>query len=397
MTETRPRILFLPRWYPHRHDPMPGLFVKRQAEAVSQFCDVAVLYVHEEPDCPNKYEVDFAEEEQVVVVRVYYRISADKFPVAGGFLKTYRFFKAYWLGFKVLNTFQPDLLHVHVLTRVGFIAFLHKIVKKTPYLISEHWSRYFLENNTYKGFLRKKLTRYIVKSAKALIPVSEKLKDAMQSNGLKNSKYFVVPNSIDINRFIIAGKLIPGDKRQIIHVSCFEDKSKNIIGFLHVIKNLSQKRSDFEVLLVGEGPDLARCMQAAEELGLNDSLVKCVGQKDAPELAGLMAHADFLVLSSNYETFGTVVSESLACGTPVVATNVGIVSEVINASNGIIVPPGDPIALENAIYNMLTTCSAYDRALIRETVRTKYSNETVGKQLCEIYHSILGFDNKQPC
>ena len=390
MTGTRPKILFLPKWYPNRYDPMPGLFVKNQAEAVSRFCDVAVLYVHEDVDCPNTYEVDFAEEEKLIVVRVYYRISSTNFPVAGNFLKIFRFFKAYWLGFNVLNTYHPDLLHVHVLTRTGLVALLYQIVKKTPYLISEHWSRYFVENNTYKGFLRKRLTKYIVKRAKVVIPVLLKLKEAMLENGLKNPQYVIVPNSVDMDRFIITGNRNSGNKKQMIHVSCFEDKSKNITGFLHVIKELSQKRSDFEVLLIGEGPDFSGCRQAAVELGLDGSIVKFLGQKNTLELASLMANADFLVLSSNYETFGTVIIESLACGTPVVATNVGVVSEVINESNGIIVPIGDSRALEKAISDMLSKCSSYNRAMIREAVRNKYSNESIGKQLYEIYCNILG-------
>ena len=397
MSEQRPKILFLPRWYPHRYDDMPGLFVKRQAEAVSRFCDVAVLYVHEDENCPNFYEVDFAEEEGITVVRVYYRISPKNFPFLRGFQKIVRFFKAYRLGFHVLNTFHPDLLHVHVMTRVGVVAFLYSLFKKTPYIISEHWSRYFAENDAYRGFLRKKLTKYIVQKAKAVITVSLKLQEAMLNNGLRSSNNVIIPNSVDMNRFVITGYRNPGKKKQMIHVSCFEDKSKNIIGFLHVIKNLSLKRSDFEVHLIGIGPDFAKCKEAACELGLEDSMVKFLGQKDIRELAPLMAKADFLVLSSNYETFGTVVIESLACGTPVVVTNVGVVPEVINEFNGIVVPTGDSLALEEAIADMLTKCSFYDRDKIRETVLTKYSKETIGKQLYEIYCEILGLEKTYLC
>jgi glycosyltransferase involved in cell wall biosynthesis len=389
MTETRLKILFLPRWYPNRYDPMPGLFVKRQAEAVSLFCDVAVLYVHKDANCPNKYEVDFAEEEQLIVVRVYYKVASRKIPVVGSLLQLFRFFKAYRLGFEILNTFQPDLIHVHVLTRVGFIALLKKIVNKIPFVVSEHWSRYFVENGTYKGFWRKQITRCIVRNSLAVIAVSGKLKEAMLNYRLKNQKYFIVPNVVDMDRFTLAEKEHSGSKKQIIHVSCFEDKSKNITGFLRVIKNVSQKRSDFEVKLVGDGPDFTTCTEVAKELGLEHSMVTFTGQKSVTDLAELMANADFLVLSSNYETFGTVVIESLACGTPVVATNVGIVPEVINESNGIIVPPGNIAALEEAIISMLTKSDSFDQATIRKAVSKEYNHETIGMKLFEIYSEIL--------
>jgi len=389
MTETRPKILFLPKWYPHRQDPMPGLFVKNQAEAVYRFCDVAVLYVHGDRDCPNAYEVDFTEENNVIVVRVYYKVPSLKIPLAGSFLKLFRFLKAYRLGFHLLTNFEPDILHVHVLTRTGLIALIYRIFKRTPYIVSEHWSRYFPENNTYKGFLRKLLTRIIVRHSSALIPVSEKLKQAMIANGLNNRQVFIIPNSVDMDRFVIPGNRNPRDKKKIIHVSCFEDKSKNITGFLHAVKFVLEKRYDFEVSIIGEGPDFEYCRNAARDMGFNEDVVKFPGQKDAVELAAIMGDADFLVLSSNYETFGTVVIESLACGTPVVATAVGVVPEIINEANGIITSPGDMQALGEAIMVMLDKCSTYDRKQIRETVWNKFSKEMVGLQLYEIYSKIL--------
>ncbi len=52
---------------------MPGLFIQRQVEAVSAHCDVSVLYVHEDSQCINNYEIDIAEENKIQVVRIYYR------------------------------------------------------------------------------------------------------------------------------------------------------------------------------------------------------------------------------------------------------------------------------------------------------------------------------------
>jgi glycosyltransferase involved in cell wall biosynthesis len=96
-----------------------------------------------------------------------------------------------------------------------------------------------------------------------------------------------------------------------------------------------------------------------------------------------------MVLSSNYETFGTVVIECLSCGIPVVATNVGIVPEVINETNGIIIPAGDEKTLEDAISRMLDQCNSYDPQAIRNTVLTKFNNETIAKQLLEIYQQSI--------
>jgi glycosyltransferase involved in cell wall biosynthesis len=391
MTETRPKILFLPKWYPDRFDPMPGIFVKLLAEAVSVFCDVAVLYVHEDAHCPNRFELEIAEENNLKVIRVYFRSGKSNVPLLSGIVRIFRFFKAYWLGLRILSSFPEDLVHVHVLTRAGFIAYLIRKKWDKPYLISEHWSRYFKENNTYKGFLRKLITRLVVKHAKAVVSVSDQLKQALLEQKLENSNHLIVPNPVSPLFFENTVSMGSRSKKRIIHVSCFDDLSKNITGFLEIVKAVSQKRSDFEVLLVGDGPDFQKCRKVALELQLLDShVVSFCGLKENQELAVIMTDADFLVLSSNYETFGSVVIESLACGTPVVATSVGVVPAVINESNGLVVPPGDPARLEQAILEMLDKSTSYDRKEIREKVRERYSLDTIGREMFDIYKKILG-------
>jgi glycosyltransferase involved in cell wall biosynthesis len=124
----------------------------------------------------------------------------------------------------------------------------------------------------------------------------------------------------------------------------------------------------------------------AAGLGLLGKTVYFMGLKEQKELVKEIQEADFMVLSSNYETFGTVVIECLSCGIPVVATSVGIVPEVINETNGIIVQAGDNNALEAAIITMLDKFSSYDPQVIRNTVVNRFDHVTVAGQLMEIYN-----------
>jgi glycosyltransferase involved in cell wall biosynthesis len=133
----------------------------------------------------------------------------------------------------------------------------------------------------------------------------------------------------------------------------------------------------------------------ADELGLLGKTVFFTGLKEQKELVNEIQAADFVVLSSNYETFGTVVIECLSCGIPVVATNVGIVPEVINETNGIMIPAGDDNALEDAINIMLDQYNSYDPQTIRNTVLTKFANETIAKQLLEIYQQSIKPNQKE--
>jgi glycosyltransferase involved in cell wall biosynthesis len=389
---SRLNILFLPRWYPHRYDPMPGLFIQKQAEAVSAFCDVAVIYVHEDKNAVNLYEVDFAVENGITVVRIYYRESRSS--VFSGILKMWRFLYAHFLGFRMLQSFHPDLVHVHVLTREGVIAWIYKVWKKTPYVITEHWSRYLSASDCFHGALLKWVTRKIVNSSSAMIAVSEKLKNAMQRFSLQNKNFVVVANPVETGLFTMRMKPGKRNVKRFIHISCFEDRPKNISGLLNVVKNLSASRSDFECYFIGDGPEFELWKSKAVELGLLGKFVYFIGLKEQHDLVTEIQSSDFMVLSSNYETFGTVVIECLSCGIPVVATNVGIVSEVINESNGIIIPAQDNKALENAVNEMLDRCDSYDPQVIRDSVMTKFDSETIARQLVEIYQKSLNSKQK---
>ena len=67
------KVVFLARWYPHKYDPMFGLFVQRHAEAATLYNDVSVIYVHPDPNASQAFELERREEKGVDVVRVYYK------------------------------------------------------------------------------------------------------------------------------------------------------------------------------------------------------------------------------------------------------------------------------------------------------------------------------------
>jgi glycosyltransferase involved in cell wall biosynthesis len=383
MSRSRPHILILPRWYPHRYDPMPGLFVRYQAEALTDQCDVTVLYVHPDPLCPNFIETEFAVENGVSVIRVYYLPSVS--PVG----RWLRFYRAHLTGLAMLGGSGPDLVHVHVLTREGVMGYLVARRLKIPFLISEHWSRYFPENDFFKAPWKKWLTAFIVKRSSAVIAVSEKLRQAMISKGLHHPSFHIVPNVLDMERFRLFPAQPAGEKKTVVHVSCFEDRSKNISGLLDAVKKVSAERSDVTLRLVGDGPDLERMKRYADQLGLSENTVIFNGLKEGEELVREYGNADFSVVSSRFETFGTVITESLACGTPVLATDVGIAPELITEMNGLIVKADDAGALARGFAQLLSGCRNYDRQVIRASLGDRFSPKTVALELMNIYNSIL--------
>ena len=368
---------------------MPGLFIRRQAEAITPYCDVALIYVHPDPNCPNKIEVEFSEENEVRVLRVYYKTAQGSPTPVRKALNLWRFYRANRKAIHSIREFSPEIVHAHILTRMGFIGWRACAKNHIPLVISEHWSRYFPENNTYHGWFRRLVTGFVVKKAAAIVAVSEPLLHAMQRCGLNSANFRIIPNVVDTESLIAQPSGVKSDVKTIVHVSCFEDKSKNISGFLRSLKELSLIREDFICLLVGAGPDLDDMKEFAGYLGILDKFVRFTGVKTGRDFAEILNGADFSVLSSRYETFGTVVVESLACGVPVVATTVGVAREVINDANGLLVKPGDEKAMTDALYQMLNHCREYDKAVIRAGIADRYTKEAVGKQLTDLYRELI--------
>lgn len=388
------KVLFLPRWYPNRYDPMPGLFIQRQAEALTQFCQVAVVYIHPDANCPNKFEVDFAVENEVRVLRVYFNAGAQAGILAPIF-NMVRYYRAAMRAVKSIRQFEPQIVHAHVLTRIGFVAWRVSRKMNVPFIISEHWSRYFPENNSYHGFIRRSITRLLVNRAAALIPVSEILKKAMKEQGLDNKLTRVVPNVVETALFTPREKTERKEIKTMIHVSCFDDRSKNISGLLRALKSLSLKRRDFQCWFVGEGPDYEAMRRYAGELEIIDTFAVFKGGQEPGMVAEIMADADFAVLSSHYETFGTVLVESLSCGIPVVASNTGIAGEIIHEGNGMLVKPGDEGELTLALNGMLDRCRTFSTAGIRATLPDHYSENAVAMQMKSIYDKVLKNNGKK--
>lgn len=378
------KILFLARWYPNRYDPMPGLFIRRHAQALATKKTVAVIYLHQiDINSEKVREVTVEKTAQLLEIKVYYAKNHSLFAKV---LNIWGFVSAMWLAWQVMKKqgFVPDFIHVHVLTRLGVFAWLMKLFNNIPYGITEHWSRYLPLRNDYKGWLRKNVTRLVVRDSVFVTTVTTNLAEAMQAHKLKHSHYHVLPNVVDTNMFV---PTIRPQHRPFafIHISCFEDQSKNISGLLRAVAKLQSVRNNFRFVMVGEGQDEAAMRRLAEALNLNEPVLSFTGLLESNALADALSQADALVLFSHYENLPVVIPEAFACGLPVIATRVGGIPEVVDSSNGVLVEAGDETALLNAMQDFLDKKLEYNKTSIRNEVVAKNSPSAVAEKLCELY------------
>ncbi|MCX6234044.1 MAG: glycosyltransferase [Bacteroidetes bacterium] len=311
------------------------------------------------------------------------------------FINTCRFIKANLIGYRHIlkQRGKPDVIHVHVLTRLGIFALYLKICKSTPYIITEHWSRYLPSVNTYKGCFRKLMTKIVVRYASAVTTPTVDLENAMLRYHLYNKNFRILPNVVDTDKFLpfkVNSGMQPGalHKKRMVHVSCFEDRSKNISGILNVLKRLSVLRDDWECYLVGEGIDREWMIKRSEDLGLTE-WVHFTGLLEGKDLVEAISTSDFMVLFSNYENLPVVINEAFACGVPVVATAVGGIPEVVNTTRGLLVRAGDEDDLLRKIEWMLVHHNEFDKEKIREYTVLNYGTKAVSKLLNELYDAAI--------
>lgn len=366
---------------------MLGLFVKRHAECAAVNHRISVIHVHATDQLKEPYQLDINEGTFTEYI-YYYRRANTGIEFLDNLINLWKFIKCHLKLKKQID--KPDLLHVHILTRLGVLAFLSKVFYGVPYMVTEHWSRYHPGNRGYSGWLRKALTRRVVKKAKALTTVTKNLQDSMALHELTNPKHYILPNVVDTNWFK------PGDISEqndnhlkMVHLSCFDDEPKNISGLIETIASLGQKRNDFSLDLIGQGKDHAKMVTLAKQLGIYDELVFFRGEFEGQELGDKIRSYDLMVLFSNYENLPVVIIEGFCCGLPVISSDVGGIKEIVNEENGLLVAKGDKKGLEDAMVHMIENIQTYDRSAIANFGSSNYSRSAVTAFLDNMYSEVL--------
>ena len=340
------KVLFLTPWYPSEKDAMSGLFVQKHVEAVrAQGVDVRVIFSQTIPDT--------------------------------------------WRQWKALQRkgWKPDLVQLNVIQKQGLLA---KTIG-VPYIIVEHWSRYLPENGQFNRMSRFKrdLYRHIANNAERILTVSEPLQKAMQACGIENEHWGTIDNVVDDFFFEPRVKSQESRVKTLLHVSCFDERAKNVKGLLRAAKMLSEKRQDWCLKLVGTGVDYPEVRAYADTLDIPEGCLEWTGELTPQQVADEMHRADALVLSSRYETYGVVLAEAAAAGLPILSTPVGIAEEVAD----LIVPQ------EIAQHKAGTFAEFIESILWNEKftnqkskITNQFTADAIGRKLVSIYDSCLHRD-----
>ena len=381
------KILFLASWYPVRFDAMIGLFVKRHAEVVAQTHEVAVLHVTADYSNHRMIETEVFKVNGVFTVIVYYKRNKGKLPVFSQLIKAIRWLYAFLTGIRIVfrQFGRPQYLHIHVLMlRIGIMTFVLSRLLSIPYYITEHSSYFLPEKNVRRNRWWTIATRWLARKSNGLSAVSERLKHAMQDRGYTHPHFRVIRNVVPDVFFQIDPRYRSKDRIIFSNITCFDDSVKNISGLVRTVARMRNYRQDFELRLIGTGPDKPAIEKLVADLKLDDC-VHFTGMLFDDQLVQEIVGSDFTVLFSNYETMAVVIAESMACGRPVVATRTGGIPELVNSSNGLLVEPGNEDDLLRQLLRMMDTYRQYDPDKLRLEAMRLFSKQSVSEAFDRFY------------
>lgn len=386
-------VLLLPSWYPANSSDIGGSFFREQAIALEKAgCEVGVLSINilslREPvkalksRFKTQYENDFN-------VHTYRKQYVNWLPRLEGAQQYIFRSRMMWLFRCYIKKHgKPDIIHVHSMLNAGLAA---KEIKKRygiPYIVTEHSTAY-ARGVLSKSQLKSAALIAIEASGRFAVstPFSELLAKVLKQD---SSAWSVLPNIVN-DSFFKACELQKSKSDKcgfcFLNVSLLVPK-KRIDLLITAFSLYFKGRPDVTLRIGGDGKEREALEDLAKRLGVEDQ-VKFLGMLDREQVVGEMENMDAFVLSSQYETFGVVVTEALAKGKPVIATRCGGPEDIIREQDGILVSPADAEDLAKAMQKIYETIDNYDPNEIRMSCQERYGESAMAERLKSHYQAVI--------
>jgi len=292
----------------------------------------------------------------------------------------------------VTKRIRPDVIHGHWVIPTGVVALVASKLLRSPFILTAHGGDAF----SLKSRLLSRLKKMVVRNAYAWTANTNATANAIIPDAV-NRGCTIIPMGVDTDVF----KPVPREERQanrtrrILFVGRLVEK-KGASVLLRAISLLPQEsRLQIAVDIVGDGAEKASLIQQARDAEIGDQ-VHFRGHVPNDELPQYLQNADVFVGPSIVDSMGdtegqgVVFLEAMACGLPVIASNVGGIAEVINDGvNGILVPPGDAEILSMVINELLLDDSRRSGIASEglELISTRYTWQLVSKRFLDLFEA----------
>lgn len=396
----RVNVLALSCLFPNAEQPSYGIFVLNRLKAVSRLCNVRV--VAPIPVYPlfdrmlrgrprNAREVPGME--QIEQLEVHH----PRFVVIPRVLKwldalTY-LFAVYHVVRKIERQaqFESDLIDVHWTYPDSVAGYWLARRRRRKFLVTVRG-----KEALYPGekSLRRWLLTYCLRRADAVVTLSDELKDLVIQLGVDRERVRTILNGVDRSRFMLRPVAecrqrlgLPQDRKIVISVGSLVER-KGHHELVKIMPELSRAHAVSLYIIGGPGPegDLSAMLRGMiAERGLTN--VHLVNKVDHGALGDWYGAADLFCLATKGEGCPNVVLEALACGTPVVSTDVGAIRELVtDGVNGFVVDSGKAEILRPVVDKALTW--SWDRPQIAQGM-DRWGWAKCAEQVIATYRAVL--------
>jgi N-acetyl-alpha-D-glucosaminyl L-malate synthase BshA len=294
---------------------------------------------------------------------------------------------------EVAESEKLDVLHMHYAiphATAGFLAReMYKSTRYLPFVTTLHGTDITLVGSR-KSFLP--ITRFSIAQSDALTAISQYLAEQTCLT-FDNCAVEVIPNFINANEYVrrdneqLRRELAPNGEKLLIHVSNFRPV-KRINDCIHTLAQL-RGRARARLVMCGDGPEREGAEKLAREYGIYDDVI-FAGQ--VQNIADYLSVSDVLLMPSETESFGLAALESMACETPVIATRVGGLPEVVlDGETGYLVGVGDTRAMTERAVEILSDDDKRRKmgARGRAWAVERFNTETVIPQYEKLYERVI--------
>lgn len=306
-----------------------------------------------------------------------------------------RYGKFYWIP-DITSTIEKagavDAIHIHGLWRmIGYQTARYAVTHGIPYVVSPHGMLYpeaLARTKAFKRFALSTYEKYVIEHAAVIHVTCAEEAEHIRNLGFKN-RMEIIPNAVEIradsfqkqdysnfNRIGYLGRFHPRKHIELL-----------IRGFARFAENVGHKR----LILIGDGDSeyLSSLKEEVRKLQI-ESQVEFTGFLTGAEKYNAIKSLDALVVPSDFENFGIIVVEAMACGVPVVASK-GTPWRILEEERCGYWRDNAPAAIADALVQLATLSADERRAMGSRAISLAdrlYSVDAVGRQLAALYRSV---------
>ena len=293
------------------------------------------------------------------------------------------FLRSLWAAIVFPFRSPPDVVHVHTshrfsFYRASFYALFAAYVWRRPVLLHVHGSSFDEFAKTDDVGVRW-LQSVVFRAVDRIVVLSEYWRDVLEDR-VPPDKIQVLPNAVDPGEYDPAFET---DPPHVVFVSNHVER-KGVLELVSAIDALANRDVDFRATIAGSGP----LAHHVEELAARHDNVDYPGYVSETEKRELLASGSIFVLPTYAEGLPIAMLEGMAGQNAIVSTNVGSIPEVIETgTNGILIEPGDPEPLAEALETLVRSPEETERMARRNRtlIEEQYSWDRTTEELEALY------------